>query len=158
MPRPNTVDYFLQMARLVASRGTCYRRQVGCVLVDRDNRVIATGYNGVPSGEAHCNQVEANGAMLHLCPGAMSASGTNLQGCNANHAELNALVSCRNPEDIVRAYITTSPCRTCVGYLLNTPCVEVIFEELYPHPEARDKWIRAGRRWTQVGSSTTNKE
>ena len=156
--RPNTTEYFLRMAKLVATRGTCYRRKVGCVLVDKDNRVIGTGYNGAASGEPHCDLANSDGLMPNLCAGALSASGTNLGGCCANHAELNAMVSCRHPEDIVTAYVTASPCNQCIGYLLNTGCQEVVFEELYPHPQARDRWVKAGRRWTQVGSATTNKE
>ena len=46
-------EYFMRMAHLVAKRSTCLRRQVGAVLV-KDNRVLATGYNGAPKGLPHC--------------------------------------------------------------------------------------------------------
>lgn len=49
-------EYFLQMAELVARRGTCFRRQVGCVLVNHRGHVLATGYNGVAAGMPHCNE------------------------------------------------------------------------------------------------------
>ena len=48
--RPSKDEYFLAMAVLVAARGTCARRNVGCVLVDSRNHVLATGYNGVIFG------------------------------------------------------------------------------------------------------------
>ena len=53
MTRPSWEEYFLAMARLVATRATCPRASIGAVLV-RDKRVIATGYNGAPAGEVHC--------------------------------------------------------------------------------------------------------
>ena len=77
-------DYFLKMAELAALRSTCARRQVGCVLVDSNNHVAATGYNGVPKGFVHCLDVP--------CIGADAQSGTRLDECYAVHAEMNALL------------------------------------------------------------------
>lgn len=56
MNRPSFDEVFLQMAQLVAKRATCLRRSVGCVLVNERSHVIATGYNGVARGAAHCNE------------------------------------------------------------------------------------------------------
>ena len=53
--RPDWDTYFLRIAKLVAQRSTCIRRQVGAVIV-RENRILATGYNGAPNGVAHCFQ------------------------------------------------------------------------------------------------------
>lgn len=156
--RPSTQEYFLSMAKLVASRGTCYRRQVGCVLVDGRNRVLATGYNGVPSGVPHCNHRNPEAqlgtvAFPQLCKGALAPSGTMLSDCQAVHAEANALISCRHPEDVEVAYCTASPCYQCVGYLLNTNCRSIVFSELYPHPESKDRWVSQGRLWLQFSDS-----
>jgi dCMP deaminase len=162
--RPTTEEYFLDMARLVSTRGTCYRRKVGCVLVDSNNRVLATGYNGVASGP-HCNQIVLDQSYVsvegsdrplvttasmypNLCEGAMAPSGTELSKCKATHAEANALISCRNPEDIDTCYCTTSPCEQCIRFLLNTSCRRIVFEEVYPHSESVFVWIGAGRIWT----------
>ena len=49
-------SYFLKIAEKVASRATCPRASVGAVIV-KDKRIIATGYNGAPSGEPHCSDV-----------------------------------------------------------------------------------------------------
>ena len=51
--RPSWDEYFMEMAELARKRSTCLRRGVGAVIV-KDNRVIATGYNGVPRGISHC--------------------------------------------------------------------------------------------------------
>jgi dCMP deaminase len=139
--RPGSFEYFLRMARLVATRGTCIRRQVGCVLVDSHSRVIATGYNGVASGLPHC--------IDKPCAGARSLSGQDLHLCEATHAEANALISCRHPEDIVIAFCTTSPCVQCTRLLLNTSCQHIVFIEEYPHVEAKALWEFMGRRWDQ---------
>ena len=56
MSRPSWEEYFMDITRLVAKRSTCLRRQVGAVLV-MDKRLLATGYNGAPSGLAHCLEV-----------------------------------------------------------------------------------------------------
>lgn len=137
--RPTSTEYFLRMAQLVATRSTCLRRHVGCVLVNQHKHVIATGYNGVAVGVTHC--------YLHACPGATATSGTNLDGCHAIHAEQNALLQCKNVHEIVTAYITASPCMTCVKLLLNTSCQEIVFLEEYPHSAARELWEAQGRRW-----------
>lgn len=140
--RLETNEYFIEMAKLVARRSTCARRAVGCVLVDKANRVLATGYNGVASGMTHC--------IDDPCPGVEFASGQGLNQCEAIHAESNALISCRHPEDIVKAYVTVSPCIFCVRQLLNTPCETIIFHELYPHPEAGVLWMNQGRYWRHL--------
>lgn len=138
MTRPSIDAYFSDMARLVSTRGTCHRRKVGCVLVDKNNFVLATGYNGRPKGFNHC-QGE------HLCSGALSPSGTNLDGCEAIHAEQNALLQCRDTQAIAGAYVTAFPCITCVKLLLNTTCDRIVYLEDYPHNRAKEMWQEAGR-------------
>ncbi len=140
--RPSRDEYFLRMARLVSSRATCSRRAVGCVLVDAKGRTLATGYNGPPSGMAHCIE--------YPCPGADAPSGTGLETCQAVHAEQNALLFCPSIDQIETAYVTTEPCLTCTKLLLNTACRRVVFAEQYPHgSEARALWESMGRTWEQ---------
>jgi len=162
--RPTSTEYFLRMAQLVATRSTCIRRHVGCVLVNQHKHVIATGYNGVAVGVAHCNletrsfvEYDDGTSPLvhrsytvehpHACPGADAPSGINLDGCHAIHAEQNALLQCKNVHEIVTAYVTASPCVTCTKLLLNTSCQEIVFLEEYPHSAARELWEAQGRRW-----------
>ena len=54
MARPNWDKYFLDIASVVATRATCLRASIGVVIVSKDNRILATGYNGAPAGEDHC--------------------------------------------------------------------------------------------------------
>lgn len=74
----------------------------------------------------------------------------NLDGCQAIHAEQNALLQCRDVYAIHTAYVTASPCMTCVKLLLNTSCERIVYVEEYPHSAARDLWTGAGRSWEQL--------
>lgn len=150
--RPDLDRYFIDMARLVASRSTCVRRHVGCVLVDARNHVLATGYNGVPAGAIHCNEPEVLSlpthtrlAFPHACAGAGAASGTQLDACLAIHAEQNAILQCRDVYTIAKAYVTAFPCPSCAKLLLNTSCREVVYLEPYGEGEGLDMWVKAGR-------------
>lgn len=150
--RPTKDQTWLAVAAVIARRGTCLRRQVGCVLVDRLGQVLATGYNGRAHGLPHCNDEDVRpmnsvGVIEvkypHACAGAQSPSGTNLEGCEAIHAEQNALLQCRDVQQIETCYVTASPCVTCVKLLLNTGCVRIVFAERYAHDEeARKLWIK----------------
>lgn len=132
--------YFVELAKVVAQRSTCLRRQVGCVLVDQHSHIIATGFNDVPAGAPHC--------YLTPCEGAYSKSGTDLHACNAIHAEQNALIQCTKPNSVVKAICTTAPCIVCTRMLLNLPrCVEILYLDEYPHEDSKARWLEAGRIW-----------
>jgi dCMP deaminase len=138
--RPSKTTYFLAMAKLVSTRATCARRNVGCVLVDQHDFVLATGYNGNGRGQEHC--------ITKPCEGAKYRSGEGLEKCEAIHAEQNAILQCRNTEKIKTAYITLSPCVTCVKLLLNTSCREIVYLEEYVNTDAERIWKNANRKWT----------
>jgi dCMP deaminase len=140
--RLNKHEYFSKLADLVSQRATCRRRKVGCVLVNGLGHVIATGYNGVPSGHDHC--------IDRPCAGAHFASGQGLDHCEAIHAEQNALLQCRNVQEIAVAYVTTQPCMTCTKLLLNTSCHTIIYNEPYVHQQAAELWIKNGRTIIQA--------
>lgn len=172
--RPTKDEWALQLALVTAQRATCLRRRVGAVLLNKRGHVLSTGYNGVAAGQAHCNELKMVGAdyvemgepelggvsiqmptrmvpsFPHACPGANSPSGTNLDGCEAIHAEQNALLQCKDVHEIHTCAVTASPCITCVKLLLNTTCERIIFLEEYPHAAARELWERAGRSWEHV--------
>lgn len=84
--RPTLDEYFLKMAQLVATRSTCLRRAVGCVMTNHRGHVLATGYNGVAAGAHHCNEsvirtftsVPERDAELSL----FRKSGATVQACN----------------------------------------------------------------------------
>lgn len=121
--RDSKNQYFLKIAKLVATRSTCPRRSVGCVITNKYGHIKATGYNGVPRTFEHC--------IDKPCGGENSSSGQGLNSCMATHAEQNALLQCDNVMDIETIYITTSPCITCAKLIANTSCKEVIYSEEY---------------------------
>lgn len=154
-PRPSRDDWAMNMVIVTAQRSTCLRRHVGCVLLNVKGHVLATGYNGVAAGLPHCNEagiIQVRGQQMfmghpHACTGSDAPSGTNLDGCGAIHAEQNALLQCRDVYAIDTAYVSASPCVTCVKLLLNTSCRRIVFGELYPHGSSELIWMRAGRIW-----------
>lgn len=149
--RPSIDDYFMEMARLASGRSTCVRRSVGCVLVNKRNHVLATGYNGVPAGQQHCNDVSTRDQPVrrvkfeHACEGARAESGQKLDACFAVHAEQNAILQCRDAYQIDRAYVTVFPCPSCTKLLLNTSCATVVYASVYGDDVGREMWVRAGR-------------
>lgn len=168
--RPSRDEWAMSLVRDTAKRSTCCRRNVGCVILDKHGDVMSTGFNGVHRGAPHCNEVVrvlnpklfADGLRIrptehweteyvdnypNSCPGAFSPSGTNLDGCRAIHAEQNAIMRCKDIYSINKIYISASPCMTCVKLLLNTSGEYIIFDEEYPHAEAKAMWESAGRHW-----------
>ena len=124
--RPHKREYFMEIADVVASRSTCVRRAVGCVLINDLDQIIATGYNGRHRGAPNCN-----GHSTSRCAGADSPTGSNLEGCEAIHAEQNALMQCANVHEIAVCFVTTAPCVHCVKMLLNTSCRIIVYGEEY---------------------------
>ena len=113
-------EYFLNLARETATRSNCVRRQHGAVIV-RNRRIRSTGYNGPPSGHAHCDQ----GA----CPRANSdeTSGWAYDSCVAIHAEANAILySSPEQREGGSIYITGVPCFTCAKLIANSGITEVV--------------------------------
>ncbi len=146
--RPTRDEVYLDMAELIARRGTCPRRAVGCVLVDARGRILATGYNGVASGRPHCNAG-------HLCPGATFPSGEGLDKCEAIHAEQNAILLLQDPWTVDTAYISTTPCLSCIKLLLGTSAKRLVVREVYAHKNALLWWRQAGRELIQLSKEET---
>lgn len=136
--RPSNDAYYIEMVKLVASRGTCIRRKVGCILVDAKYRVLATGFNGTAPDAIHCTDVP--------CGGHLAASGTGLSLCRASHAEQAALLHCSDVSKIHTAYVTASPCTDCTKLLMLTGCKRVVFIEEYPQPLAKMWWLENKER------------
>jgi len=111
-------EYFLKIATVVSERGTCARRQVGCVLVDSNDHIVATGFNGVAKGFVHC--------IDQPCEGANYPSGEGLDKCNAIHAESNAFLQCRSDDHSLTMYTTTTPCIACTRLICNSNVKRVV--------------------------------
>lgn len=130
---------YMNIVRNIAARGTCTRRQVGCVLVDSRGRILSTGYNGVAAGRDHCNDGH------HPCKGALLPSGTGLDQCQAIHAEQNAILFLADPFSVDTCYVSCTPCISCMKLLLGTSCKRIVAFEDYGHSEAREWWKAAGK-------------
>lgn len=136
--RPSKDKTWLAVANIIAERGTCARRKVGCVLINSFGHVLSTGYNGVANSLPHCTE--------HPCLGALEESGSNtsLYLCEAIHAEQNALLQCKNVQEIDTCYITCSPCIQCTKLLLQTSCKRICFLEESSHiKESRNLWHKS---------------
>ena len=126
--RPEWKDYFIGIARLVSKRSTCTRRKVGAVVV-RDKRVLATGYNGSPTGLSHCAETGCIRKKMSV------PSGQRHELCRGLHAEQNAIIQAAyhgiNIQN-ARLYCTTLPCSICFKMIINAGIKEVVYEEGYP--------------------------
>lgn len=128
MQRPSWEEYFMEIARLVARRSTCLRRQVGAVVVKEKN-ILATGYNGTPSGIAHCSEVGCLRQRLGV------PSGERHELCRGLHAEQNAIIqAAKHGVNIGGStlYCTNSPCVICSKMIINAGIRHIIYFEGYP--------------------------
>src|SRR5579872_4206736 len=112
-------QYFMDIARQVASRATCDRKHVGALLV-RDRIILSTGYNGSIRGLAHCDEV-----------GHMMENGH----CVATvHAEANAIIQAAKNGvaiDGSTIYTTASPCWPCFKLIANAGIGRIVYGEFY---------------------------
>ncbi len=140
--RPSWDEYFIGIARLVASRSTCLRRQVGAVAV-ADRRILATGYNGAPAGLAHCAEVGCLREEKHV------PSGERHELCRGLHAEQNVIIQAALHGISIReatVYVTNYPCSLCVKMLINAGIREIVYFGDYPDELASEIVKEAGLR------------
>lgn len=126
--RPSWDEYFMHLAFEVSGRATCLRRAVGALLV-KDRRILATGYNGVPTGLRHCEEVGCLRERLGV------PSGQRHEICRGLHAEQNAIIqAARHGINIQGSsiYITTQPCSVCTKMIINAGIGEIVYAEGYP--------------------------
>jgi dCMP deaminase len=111
-------QYFMDIASMVATRATCDRLHVGCVIV-KDKKIVSTGYNGSVSGQPHCDEIG------HLY---------NEQGrcVRTIHAEQNAIIVA-NRDDLKgsTAYVTHQPCENCAKLLVQSGVNRIVYKEKY---------------------------
>lgn len=140
MSRPSWDQYFIEITRLVATRTTCLRRGVGAVLV-KDRNILATGYNGVPSGITHCGDTGCLREKMKV------PSGERHELCRGLHAEQNAIIqAARHGTNIDGAtlYCTTMPCIICTKMIINAGIKKVVYREGYSDDLAREMIKEAG--------------
>ena len=140
MQRPSWDQYFIDITRLVATRSSCLRRQVGALLV-KDRNILATGYNGVPSGITHCEAVGCLRDQLKV------PSGERHELCRGLHAEQNAIIQAAKHGtniDGATLYCTTMPCIICTKMIINAGITRVIYGEGYADELAREMIAESG--------------
>ena len=138
MERIDWDSYFIEIAKVVAKRASCFRRQVGAVIV-KDNSIISTGYNGAPKGVLDC--FECNECMRDKNN---IESGKNYEVCMSLHAENNAITQCASNGVSCKGgtiYITHSPCSMCLKQIINAGIKRIVSIEKYPD-ELTDRLIK----------------
>jgi len=126
--RPEWDEYFLNIAKVVASRSNCIKRKVAAIIV-KDRRVISTGYNGTPRGAKNCNE----GGCARCS--SMAESGTSLEECVCCHGEENAITQAAYHGTSLNGatlYTTFAPCLLCTKMIINSGIKEVMYNEDYP--------------------------
>jgi dCMP deaminase len=137
--RPSWDQYFMRMAELAATRSTCLRRQVGAVIV-KDKKVLATGYNGAPSGLKHCLDIGCLRDDLGI------PSGERHELCRATHAEQNAIVQAAMFGVSIKdatMYSTTQPCILCTKLIINAGIRRIVIKDSYPDEMSKQMLMEA---------------
>lgn len=123
--RPSWDEYFMDIAKAVAKRTSCLNREVGAIIV-RDKQILSTGYNGPPSGAAHCEVCVRKQRNI--------PSGEQLDVCYAIHAEQNAIILAAKYGISIKGgtlYSTLQPCSLCSKFIANSGLAEVVYEGKY---------------------------
>jgi len=109
-------SYFMDIAKMVATRSTCPRLSVGSVLV-RDKKIISTGYNGSPSGATHCID---KGCLI-----------IDSHCKRVIHSEVNAITCCEISTKYSTLYVTHSPCLECFKVVHQAGVKRIVYLEEY---------------------------
>jgi dCMP deaminase len=140
LSRPSWPEYFMTIAKMVAKRSTCLRRHVGSILV-KDKRILATGYNGAPTGLKHCAEVGC------IRQNTSIPSGERHELCRGLHAEQNAIIQAAYHGISIAGstlYCTNKPCVICSKMLINAGIVKIFYEKGYDDPLADQMITEAG--------------
>ncbi len=132
---------FMELTEQVGSWASCLRRKVGAIIV-RDNRVMATGYNGAPAGIVSCVE---RGKCLRIENNI--PSGTRAEICYAAHAEQNAIIQAAKfgvEIDGATLYCTHQPCVICAKMIINAGIKRVVYKEGYPDEFSMQLFKEAG--------------
>lgn len=118
MSRLSKDQWMIELAIATSKRASCLRASVGCVLFDERGRVLATGYNGPPTGFDNCSPA---------CPGQHHSD-----HCLALHSEINALMQCSKVDQIYTVATTLAPCYRCAKALLNSGMKRLLYIDAKP--------------------------
>ena len=129
LKRPDWSTYFMNLAQVVKTRSNCVLTQIGVVLV-KDKRIIATGYNGTPIGLPNC----FDGGCLRCLKKKKNLikSGEEKGFCLCVHAEANAIIQSAYHGVSTKGstmYTTLSPCMLCAKEIMNAGILEIYYLE-----------------------------
>ena len=147
--RPSWQDYFSGITELVAQRSTCTRRKVGAILV-KNKRILATGYNGAPSGVRHCIETGCLRDKMNI------PSGQRHELCRGLHGEQNAIIQAAShgvSVDGADLYCTTLPCIICSKMIINAGIRNVYYIEGYADELSLEMMEEAGVSLTKIEAS-----
>ena len=126
-------EYFMQISMAVRAKANCLGSKVGAVIV-KDNRIVSTGYNGVPEGMKNCLD---GGCLRCINRGEIYPSGTAYDLCICVHAEQNALLTAARfgiSQEGSTVYTTTKPCFGCTKEMVQVKNERVVYlNEWKPH-------------------------
>lgn len=138
--RPPWNEYFMDITILVSKRSTCLRRAVGAIIV-KDKRILATGYNGAPSGIRHCGEVGCLRETMKV------ESGQRHELCRGIHAEQNAIIQAAYHGASIKdasLYCTNLPCIICTKMIINAGIKKIYYQEGYADELSQDMLAEAG--------------
>ena len=140
LTRPASDEYFLKVASVVAERSTCRRHHVGAVAV-RNKHILATGYNGAPSGLRDCLELGCLRDEMNI------PSGTRHEVCRGIHAEQNVIIQASLHGVSLEGstiYATHTPCRLCAKMLVNAKIKRYVSYGKYDDNSFIDLFQEAG--------------
>ena len=138
--RPSWDEYFMEICRTVAKRGTCDRGRSGCVIV-KDKQILVTGYVGSPKGFPHCDDV---GHKIEE----WTHDGVVRQHCiRTAHAEQNAICQAAKlgiPIEGATLYVKMTPCDICAKMIINSGIKRIVCEKVYHAAQENEFYKIAG--------------
>ena len=136
MDRRDKLNYYLDIAETVLERGTCLRRNYGCIIVQNDI-IIATGYTGAPRGRKNCSDLGYCARQKLEIP-----RGERYEACRSVHAEANAIIAAPRDQMIGSTLYhvgrevadgsygaAADSCPMCKRYIINAGIAQVVIRD-----------------------------
>ena len=153
----------LKQAELESTASKCVKHSVGCVICDKDGRIISSGYNGTPPNEQNCCDrwpnfdeltekfTNENGAMsLHT----LNQSHHEWAAVNEVHAEINAIIRADyNKMEGGTIYVTMEPCPSCSVTIAATPLARVVCGKEYHRSNDRTRNILRNKQYLIINTN-----
>lgn len=133
----------MDVARAYSEMSTCCRKHVGVAILDEYGHTIATGYNGVPSGEIHCNEIFTPDKTRE--PDFIKKHG-EFSARNEVHAEVNAILTALKlgrSLDGMALYTTLSPCKDCAKMIVAAGIKKIVYGEVYDRDSSPIEWLKS---------------